>query len=405
MTLEAIQNRMTEIKDVLNGESEYDLEALETEFRSLQDAKGTLEKKVEKRSALLADIAVGVSGEKIETRGKHIGSSQEDNPIGAPAIFTQERHINAQREEVRRYTGTEERGKALIEKRSITVASNTLVVPTYYSDSVNPTFNVVSTLLDRVNTRNLVGGESYRQAYVVSWGTGDYTAEGVDYPTTDPVFGYANVAKTGIKAYSQDTEEALKLPLPNYDALIVSGIRTALRRKMTREILVGDGTPGHFVGIFSAQATAIDSATNLAISTIDEDTLANIVFSFGGDEDVEDAATLVLNKSDLRAFALLRDANGNKIHTIQFAGNTGMIDTVPYVINSACKSVASGAQTGDYAMAYGPLSGYELAIFSPMDIKRSEDYLFKSGQIAHRGSVFAGGNVTRRNAFLRVQKA
>lgn len=44
-------------------------------------------------------------------------------------------------------------------------------------------------------------------------------------------------------------------------------------------------------------------------------------------------------------------------------------------------------------MAYGPLSNYQLTIFSDMDVQRSTDFKFKQGMIAHRGSVFAGGNV------------
>ena len=86
---------------------------------------------------------------------------------------------------------------------------------------------------------------------------------------------------------------------------------------------------------------------------------------FGGDEDVEDAAVLVLNKKDLKAFAKLRDKQGRKVYTIVNHGNTGTIDGVPYVINSACGAVTD-TQTKAivYCMAYGPLSNYEMAIFS-----------------------------------------
>lgn len=39
------------------------------------------------------------------------------------------------------------------------------------------------------------------------------------------------------------------------------------------------------------------------------------------------------------------------------------------------------------------VSNYQLTIFSDMDVQRSTDFKFKQGMIAHRGSVFAGGNV------------
>ena len=149
----------------------------------------------------------------------------------------------------------------------------------------------------------------------------------------------------------------------------------------------------------------IDRNTDISVSAIDENTLDEIIFSFGGDEDVEDAAVLILNKSDLKAFATCRKTDGNKAYTVVRRGNTGTIDGVPFIINSACKAVsATATAAGAYCMAYGPLSNYELPVFSDMDIQRSTEYKFKQGQIAHRGDIFVGGNVAAYNGFLRVKK-
>ncbi|MBR0059917.1 MAG: phage major capsid protein, partial [Selenomonadaceae bacterium] len=60
---------------------------------------------------------------------------------------------------------------------------------------------------------------------------------------------------------------------------------------------------------------------------------------------------------------------------------------------------------GDYCMAYGSLSNYLLAEFSPMEVKRSDDYKFREGMAAFRGNCFFGGNVVRRNGFLRIKKS
>ena len=86
--------------------------------------------------------------------------------------------------------------------------------------------------------------------------------------------------------------------------------------------------------------------------------------------------------------------------------NTGTIDDVPYVINSACGVLSSKETAKDtYCMAYGSLNNYEVALFSPLEVKQSEDYKFEEGQIAHKGVVFAGGNVVAYNGFIRVKKA
>ncbi|MFH3663659.1 phage major capsid protein, partial [Acinetobacter baumannii] len=90
-----------------------------------------------------------------------------------------------------------------------------------------------------------------------------------------------------ITAYSEDTEELQKLPAADYDSEVMKGITVATRKKITREILIGTGATNRLVGIFSDAAKAIDPATDLEISKIDASTLDEIIYSYGGDEDVE----------------------------------------------------------------------------------------------------------------------
>jgi HK97 family phage major capsid protein len=251
-----------------------------------------------------------------------------------------------------------------------------------------------------------LGGESFKQPYLAGYGIGDYTTEGADYAEAEAVYGYADINKAKITAYAEDTEEVQKLPAAAYDAEVMRGIRVAIRKKLAREILVGTGATNRLVGIFSTAATAIDPATDIEIATIDNNTLDEIIFSYGGDEDVEDAAVLILNKKDLKAFSKLRTTDGKKFHNIVTNGNTGTIDGIPFIINSACKAISDPATAvGEYCMAYGPLSNYMLTIFSDMDVQRSTDYKFKQGMIAHKGVIFVGGNVVSKNGFLRIKKA
>lgn len=300
----------------------------------------------------------------------------------------------------------EERGKKLKEGRSVTIASTGVILPGYQATDIKPTFNQVSSLVDMVNVKILPGGNTFEQPYSTGYGEGGYTTEGGNPTEAEATFGSATIGKSKITAYAEDSEELVKLPGADYDGEVQKGIRIALRKKLNKEILIGDGAAGHFIGIFDDGATAIVASTDLELDEIDEDTLDDIVYSFGGDEDVEDAAVLTLNKADLKAFAMLRDANGKKLHDIKPMGNKGTIDTIPYVINSACKAVSSeSTTTGQYCMAYGPPSNYTMAIFSDIDITRSTDYKFKEGMIANKGVVYSGGNVTAKNGFLRVKKA
>ncbi|QWG51669.1 phage major capsid protein [Bacillus mycoides] len=382
-TLQEILTRKSEIRSMLQGDKEVDLAALETELRDLEETQ-----------------------KQIETRQRLLKEAEEINNNQMPEMRTVETFNNEPQKQDVELETSEKRGQALMENRAVTVGSGNVVLPKHSATDIRPTFNEVSTLIDRVSSKTLKGGESYQQPYIKSYGEGDYTTEGNDYNTSETTFGYADITKAKVTAYSEDTEELQKLPAADYDAEVMKGITVATRKKLTREILIGTGATNRLAGIFSAAATAIDAEKDLEISAIDASTLDEIIYSYGGDEDVEDAAVLILNKLDLKAFAKLRTSDGKKVYNVVSQGNSGTIDGVPFIINSACKAVSDAKTTaGQYSMAYGPLSNYQLTIFSDMDVQRSTDFKFKQGMIAHRGSVFAGGNVISKNGFLRVKKA
>ena len=311
----------------------------------------------------------------------------------------------------------EKRGKILIAGGIVTrkfnvkntITSSSAVLTKHTASDVKPTFNETSSLVDRVKIIVLPGGESYQRGFVKGYGTGGYTAEGADYNSAEPVFGYAEMTKTKITAYCEEPEEIAKLAPADYDGIIGSSTEIAIRKFLSRQILVGQGGSGKLTGIFynptDSDDDIIDRTTDISLSAIDKDTLDNIIYSYGGNEDVEDAAVLILNKADLKAFATCRLTDGRKAYDIVNHGNTGTINGVGYIINSACGAVSNSATTsGTYCMAYGSLSNYELPIFSDLEIKKSDEFKFKQGQIAHKGSIFAGGNVAAHNGFLRVKK-
>ena len=306
-----------------------------------------------------------------------------------------------------------ERGRALKAMNAVKLTTEGVLVPTRYGTDLMPAWNEVSSLIDLVRIFPRIGGEAFERSYVRGYGEGQEVADDANYHESDTEFGFVRIGKSKVTVYTEEDEGVLKLPDIDYDAEIVNGVRIALRKRIARQILVGPGTANQLTGIFASnysstdsKAGAIDPATDLQLAAIDDGTLDEIIFSYGGEEDVESGAALILNKQDLKAFAKLRDGNGNRIHTISYNGNTGLIDGVPFIINSACGVLSGAGTTPDtYCMAYGHLSNYGLAIFSEIDIQRSTDYKFRSGQVAHRGSVYVGGNVIKWNGFVRVKKA
>lgn len=296
-------------------------------------------------------------------------------------------------------------------KASLSVEQTAPVVHT--APDLNQTANPVSALIDMVKAVTLQGGETYERGFVKDYGAdgAGKTAEGANYNSVEPVFGYVTIQKEKVTAYTEEPEEMQKLPNADYDSVVEGSVSKAIRRFLSRQILIGDGTTSNLKGIFfnpsDAKERVIDPDTDItSIIAIDESTLDEIIYSFGGDEEVEGVATLILNKQDLKAFAKLRDKQGRKVYTIVNQGQTGTIDGVPFVINSACAAISNAATAANsYCMAYGYMQNYELAIFSDIDVRRSDDYKFKSGQTAFRASMFAGGSVAAWNGFVRVKKA
>lgn len=292
-------------------------------------------------------------------------------------------------------------------KAALTTTDGSIVLTEHTSPDISPAFNNVSSLIDRVKTVPLPGGETYKRPYVESYGDGaGSTDEGADYNLSEPNFGYAEIVREKITAYAEEPEEMVKLPDADYDGVVEESVTRAIKRYASRQILVGQGGTGKFRGIFYNPASTddeiIDKDTDITtITAITDTTLDEIIYSFGGDEEVEDVAVLILNKKDLKKFAMLRDKQGRKVYTIKNHGNTGTIDEVPYIINSACAEI--GKKDEKYCMAYGPLSNYEVAVFSDIDARKSEHYKFKQGQIAYRADVFMGGNVVAKNGFIRVK--
>lgn len=301
----------------------------------------------------------------------------------------------------------EARAKDLIEGRSVTIASDGVLLPTHQSNEVaDLPFKAYSGLVDQLNVVNLQGGETYKKSFVKAYGTAGTTAESADYTLTEPTFDDVQVSKVKLTAYDEISEELEKLPLADYEARVREGINVALKKKIAQQVIAGAGTSNTFVGIYSTETAnaCVLTSNDLEVSSIGEDTLTDIVFNYGGDEEVEGVATLILSKKDLLAFAKVKDSDGKRAYKIDYANR--LIDGIPYIINSNCNALSDANTAANaYTMVYGVLSHYEVPVFSPVEIMKSYDYKFKQGIICYKASVFIGGNTTSYKGFMRIKKA
>jgi len=366
--LQEIEQRKMELREELQDtEKEVNLEEVEKELKELQEEVDEINKRLE-----LVEEAEAIQKGKEKTK----------------KVEEEERTMTTNK--------VEQRAQALKENRTVT--SDATALQTHAGDEINPLHNTVSTLIDAVKVKTLAGGEAYKAPYRSADAMGGLTAEGAKYHESAPEFKYAMIGKAKVTDYAEITEEVEKLPTANYVSEIEQEVLNGLKRKINKQILLGEGGIDELTGIFSDKADALTGDADIEIDKIDEDTLDEIVFSYGL-EDVEGDATLILSKASLREFAKLRTELGTKVYDIVVRGNTGTIDGVPFIINNFADA------HDDFFMAYGNLNNYEMAVFSDVDMQRSADFKFDQGIVAYKGNVFVGGNVVAADGFVRVKKS
>jgi len=406
--LEKLKKMLEEKKEARSKLIEEMAGTADAEARAAQlEVLGNLDAEIENLTGMVSDAEVDPD---LQSRAK-TDPNGEFNPL------TQSRSKKevSEKEDLEKRGADLRAGKTIkmpnVEQRAAIATTSGLVIEKKYSRELNPKFNEVSSLLDRVNNVPLQGGESYTKGFEVSGGEGDYTAEGAAATEFEPKYDHVEIAKAKITAYAEITEEIKKLPNIDYVTYISGEVRNALRKKITKQIVAGAGTANTLTGIYNAPANVITAESDLEIAAIDRDTLSNIVFGYGGDESVEGGGVLVLSKKDLQAFSNVRFEDGRKAYKITKNGNTGTIEeadggvSVEYIISSACNALSdSTTAAATYTMVYGNPAMYELPIFSDIEIKESEHTKFKEGMIAFKGTVYAGGNVAAYNGWLRIKK-
>lgn len=305
------------------------------------------------------------------------------------------------------------------EERAV-VLDDTILIPKHKSNTVKAMpFNEVSSILDLVTITPFANGDTYEVPFEYETGEADYTKEveaggtGGEYHEIGIKFGSSKIRKATLTTYTEISKQFLKTPSANYAERVQLNVVKSMYKKIAKEIIVGAGGDNAIQGILTqpeeVQNQKGSNVPNLVIDedmeiqTIDENTLTDIVYQYGGDNDVEEGLVLLMNKMTLKEFEKLRDGNGNKIHQITTNGATFVIDNVKGIFTSHIKSFAKASQ-GEYFIAYGDPKAYELALFGALEVEESIHFKFKQGLIAYRADESIGGNLTAYKSWIRVKK-
>lgn len=436
-----IAKRRAEIRALLAGEGEVDMDALERELDDLDRE----ERELDRREAATRRLNGGADPNGGE-RGGHgdRGSGDDDppgpgpvNPItgrggahgeaaggGLPygvdaraarladlqGIRTEDAEQRAQR------FATEHRMEITTDAltRSLTLSGGNIAQPTRVS-GINPGQNIVSGIVDMVHVVNADGMGEDSVAYEVSGGQTAATKKDDGTATTEstPTLKIAKITPTLVTTLSYVSRNIQRTTPLNYQDRVSAGALNALRAKTGTLIVTGNpaATIPEPTGIL--KAAAIQDGTDIEITAIDATTLRKIALKYGGAKNVEGGGVLLLNKDDLIAFGDIRGTNEKKaVYEIEFGENSTTTGTIKdgglavkfCIVDDLPALSASGTAAAAYCMAYGKPLAYQLDLFGPYSVEVSRDYKFAEGLLAVMGEAMIGGNVITENGFIRVKK-
>lgn len=397
MTLkELIEARNKKIKEIAECKSEealaeiqLELKKLDTQIEEARKAKTPEEEAAEERSSATPSIVErSIESQSIEKKGVDLDKLAAEIRSGKAVTITAE----AQRE---------------IHERALALSSTQK--PTAYKGTLEPAFNEVAQAVDLVTHIPMNGASKYEVAFAVDTGDADYTVEAGEYTNSEGTFNTNDTVAVKITNSAVVNEEVKELNTIDYLSAVVENVRKSIRKKISKEIIIGNGSSNHLLGIANSPAKVMPVSYKLEVKAFDRTTLRKIVMAYGGDEDVTSPLTLFLNKQTLNEFLDVELKNGDPAYNVTFVGAGGTISeakgglSVPFSINSGLKAFSAESANKVFAV-YGDPQKYELPEFSDMVVVQN-DYIYQNkGQIAFFGHQSVGGVVTAYKAFLPIKK-
>lgn len=303
-------------------------------------------------------------------------------------------------------------------EKSVTLATGTLAQPTGAGTDIRDALGYgVGAIIDQVYVQDLNGMSAYLEPYVISEpdakGAKVTTAAGTARAASDdPQLGVAKIAPYELTTTSYVDRNISKLTPANYYAKILAMAMKSMRRSTVGMIFNGDGqSTNDMFGVKTAKNMAGSPIyASLDVEAVGPDLLTELMFAYGGDEELGGNCRLYLNKKDLLALGKLRGTNekGRLFDIVPDAANpnTGTIreggTIVPYSISSKLTAL-SASEKGSSAiqtMVYGDPMNYELGLFGPYTVRVDESVKAVERMLTILGDAMVGGNLIVDKGFV-----
>ncbi|HIY16771.1 MAG TPA: phage major capsid protein [Candidatus Intestinimonas stercorigallinarum] len=303
-------------------------------------------------------------------------------------------------------------------EKSVTLATGTLAQPTGAGTDIRDALGYgVGAIIDQVYVQDLNGMSAYLEPYVISEpdakGAKVTTAAGTARAASDdPQLGVAKIAPYELTTTSYVDRNISRLTPANYYAKIFAMAMKSMRRSTVGMIFNGDGqATNDMFGVKTAKNMAGSPIyASLDVEEVGPDLLTELMFAYGGDEELGGNCRLYLNKKDLLALGKLRGTNEKRrlFDIVPDAANpnTGTIreggTIVPYSISSKLTAL-SASEKGSSAiqtMVYGDPTNYELGLFGPYTVRVDESVKAVERMLTILGDAMVGGNLIVDKGFV-----
>ena len=289
------------------------------------------------------------------------------------------------------------------------LTSSTGVIGPTGVGGINDPVGGPSALIDLLKPTDCTGMAAYKVAVMTGEATSAAITEGSKPTEREPTFDSVTFTPTQYGTIAYVSKEIRKQSPLNYEEKVTESARRSLR-KVLSGVAVTAITGSTLNDKFDLVAAS--GATTGAV-LFDQNLLSNIILAYGGDEGVDGAAVLFLNKKDLKAFAAVRGKNEYlPVYSIvpdAATPSTGVIKdnnglSCRYCICSDVPALSDLSLTtsANNTMFYGNPQAAELAIWGGYDVEVNEGYKFGEGLLTVRGEVSAAVGVTAAGGFVVV---
>ena len=276
------------------------------------------------------------------------------------------------------------------EKRDLAKTTSNAPVPTSFSNAVIDQARLVGPMLDPsvVTVLNTASGEDLVLPSLSSWSTAGLEAEAATIDESDPAF-----AKTTLKAYKyafivQVSQEFLADSNIDVIGFLGQQAGNAIGYAVNTVLTTGTGTvqPN---GIVTASAAGGTGGTGVA-GAFTADDLISLVYSLDGAARRLPGFGVMANGASIGAMRKLKTSGGDYVFvpTIQ-PGTPDSILGVPLIENPAMASTG----TANKSVIAGHFPSYYVRQVGGIDVARSDDFAFNTGQVTLRFQIRVDGNL------------